>query len=86
MTQNEINLYERVAWLDRKMVRTIWGLSTVSSLFVGWVVSRAVFGDSYGWAKAGVFLATWLILNWIMIRMELKGAPKQTPWIVPTLR
>jgi uncharacterized membrane protein len=84
MTQDEINqIYQRIAWLERKMVRLLWALTSVVSLFAGWLVSHAVFGDSPGWLKVGVFVAIWLVVGWILIRMELKGAPEHIEYIDP---
>ena len=84
MTQNEINqIYERVAWLERKMVRIMRTLISADSLFVGWVIPTAIFGDSYGWERAVVFVTTWVVLGFILGRIEFKGAPKHIEYIDP---
>jgi hypothetical protein len=54
----------------------MWTLISAGSLFVGWVISTAIFGDSYGWEKAVVFVTTWVVLGFILDRIEFKGAPK----------
>jgi hypothetical protein len=84
MTQSEISqLYERVAWLERKTVRLIYSAISAVSLFAGWIIADAVYGDGYGWPKAVVFFATWIILGIILQRMEFKGAPKHIEYIDP---
>ena len=84
MTQNEISqIYERMDWLERKMVRVIWTLISAGSLFAGWLVSGAIFGENYGWERGSVFVATWLLSSFILQRMEFKGAPKHIDYIDP---
>jgi len=84
MTQDEIKqIYQRIAWLERKMVRVIWALTSAVSLFAGGLVSHAVFGDSPEWVKVGVFVAICFVANWVFIRMELKGAPEHIEYIDP---
>ena len=44
MTQDEANqLDDRVAWLERKMVRVLWLLVSVTSAFAGFVVAGFFF-------------------------------------------
>jgi hypothetical protein len=49
MTQDEADqLNERVAWLERKMVRVLWLLVSVTSAFVGFAVAYTI-DKSFGW-------------------------------------
>jgi len=81
--QTEIDkLNERVAWLERKMVRVLWLLASVTSAFAGFVVAYTI-DKSYGWPAIIVGLGTWITLGIFLSRHELKGAPKHIEFIDP---
>jgi drug/metabolite transporter superfamily protein YnfA len=83
MTDEEIKqIYERVAWLERKMVRLLWLAISGSSAFLGWVVANVIVPDK-GWLWAAVFGGIWLTASLIIQRMELKGAPTHVEFIDP---
>lgn len=83
MMQDEIEkLNERVAWLERKMVRVLWLLISATSAFTGFVVAYTI-DKSLGWPSilvaSGIFFTSGLILH----RQEFKGAPKHIQFIDP---
>jgi hypothetical protein len=83
MTQDEINkLNERVAWLERKMVRVLWLLVSMTSAFVGFVVAYTI-DKSLGWFSIVVASGIWITLGFIVSRQEFKGAPKHIEFIDP---
>lgn len=83
MTQDEFNkLNQRVAWLERKMVRVIWLLSSASSAFVGFVVAYSI-DPSHGWPSIVLGSGIWITLAFITHRQELKGAPQHIRFIDP---
>jgi hypothetical protein len=83
MTQDEVNrLNERVAWLERKMVRVLWLLVSVTSAFAGFVVAYTI-DKSYGWPSIGVGIGIWLTLGVIISRQEFRDAPRHIEFIDP---
>ena len=63
-------LSERVAWLERKMVRVLWALISCTSAFLGWVAANALVGEQSGLAWGMLFLGTWLTVGFILQRIE----------------
>jgi hypothetical protein len=83
MTQDEINkLNDRVAWLERKMVRVLWLLVSMTSAFAGFVVAYTI-DKSFGWPSIVVAIGVWLTLGLILQRQEFKGSPKHIEFIDP---
>ncbi len=80
MMHDEIS--QRVAWLERKMVRVLWGLISLTSAGVGWLVATVTVAE-HGWAWTGLFIATWLAVGFIIQRHEFKGAPPHIKFIEP---
>ena len=81
--QTEIDkLYERVAWLERKMVRVLWLLVSVTSAFAGFVVAYNI-DKSLGWPSIIVAVGIWITIGFIVQRQEFKGAPKHIEFIDP---
>ena len=81
--QTEIaQLNERVAWLERKMVRVLWLLVSVISAFAGFVVAYNI-DKSLGWPSIIVAVGIWITLIFIVQRQEFKGAPKHIEFIDP---
>ena len=81
--QTEIDkLYERVAWLERKMVRVLWLLVSVTSAFAGFVVAYNI-DKSLGWPSIIVAVEIWITIGFIVQRQEFKGAPKHIEFIDP---
>lgn len=75
-------LYERVAWLERKMVRLLWFAISAASAFFGWTVANVLFPEK-GWLWAIVFGGIWVTAGLILQRHEFKGAPKHIEFIDP---
>jgi hypothetical protein len=75
-------LNERVAWLERKMVRVLWLLVSVTSAFAGFVVAYNI-DKSLGWPSIIVAVGIWITLGFIVQRQEFKGAPKHIEFIDP---
>ena len=75
-------LNQRVAWLERKMVRVLWVLISVSSAFVSFVVAYTIDG-SLGWPSILVAIGVWLVLGFVVQRQEFKGAPQHIEFIDP---
>jgi hypothetical protein len=83
MMQDEVeNLKERVAWLERKMVRVLWLLVSVTSAFAGFVVAYSI-DNSLGWPSAVIGIGTWITLAFVLQRQEFKGAPMHIEFIDP---
>ena len=83
MTQVEVDkLNERVAWLERKKVRVLWLLVSVTSAFAGFVVAYTI-DKSYGWPSIVVGIGIWLTLGVIISRQEFRGAPRHIEFIDP---
>jgi hypothetical protein len=83
MTQDEVNkLSERVAWLERKMIRVIWLLSSAISAFIGFMIAHNV-DPSHGWPSIVLGSGIWIALAFITNRQELKGAPQHIRFIDP---
>jgi hypothetical protein len=83
MTQVEVDeLNERVAWLERKMVRVLWLLVSATSGFAGFMVAYTI-DKSLGWPSIFVAIGIWLIAGFILQRQEFKGAPKHIEFIDP---
>lgn len=75
-------LYERVAWLERKMVRVLYFNIALASMFAGFVVTYNI-DSSFGWISILAGVGVWLILSLILQRQEFKGAPKHIDYIDP---
>ncbi len=83
MTQDEFDkLSERVAWLERKMVRVLWLLVSVTSAFAGFVVAYTI-DKSFGWPSILVAIGIWITASFVLQRQEFKGAPKHIEFIDP---
>ena len=83
MTQDEANqLDDRVAWLERKMVRVLWLLVSVTSAFAAFVVAYTI-DKSFGWPSIVVAIGIWITASFILQRQEFKGAPKHIQFIDP---
>lgn len=83
MTQLEVDqLNERVAWLERKMVRVLWLLVSIASGSVGFVVARTI-DESHGWGSIVIGIGVWLTLGFVLSRQEFKGALKHIEFIDP---
>jgi hypothetical protein len=83
MTEDEVNkLHERVAWLERKMVRVLWMPISVTSLFAG-LVAAYIVDKSFGWTSIIVAVGAWLTLGFVFQRQEFRGAPKHIEFIDP---
>jgi len=63
--QTEVTqLNERVAWLERKMVRVLWLLVSVISAFAGFVVAYNI-DQSLGWPSIIVAVGIWITLGFM---------------------
>jgi hypothetical protein len=79
--QDEVDsLRDRVAWLERKMVRVLWLLVSMTSAFVGFVVAYTI-DKSFGWPSIVVAAGIWLTLGLVFSRQEFKGAPRHVEFI-----
>ncbi|MBR1279467.1 hypothetical protein [Bradyrhizobium sp. AUGA SZCCT0283] len=83
MTQVEVDqLNERVAWLERKMVRVLWLLVSIVSAFAGFVVAYTI-DNSLGPGSIIIGVGIWLTVGFILQRQEFKGAPQHIQFIDP---
>jgi len=83
MTQVEVDqLNERVAWLERKMVRVLWLLVSIVSAFAGFVVAYTI-DNSLGPGSIIIGIGIWLTVGFILQRQEFKGAPQHIQFIDP---
>lgn len=83
MMQDEVNkLNERVAWLERKMVRMLWFYVSTGSALSAFVVAYSI-DKSFGWPSIAIGFGIWLTLGLILQRQEFKGAPKHIKFIDP---
>lgn len=76
-------LEQRVAWLERKMVRVLWLLISVTSAGIGFVVAHYTVGDDGGWAFVAVLVVVWLVAGELLRRSEFRGAPGAIEFIDP---
>jgi hypothetical protein len=83
MTQVDVDqLNERVAWLERKMVRVLWLLVSIISAFAGFVVVYTI-DKSFGSGSIVIGIGIWITVGFILQRQEFKGAPKHIQFIDP---
>lgn len=83
MTRDQVDeLNERVAWLERKMVRVLWLLISATSGFVGFIVAYTI-DKAFGWPSIAIAVGVWVTVGLIMQRQEFKGAPKHIQFIDP---
>lgn len=83
MTQDQVHeLNERVAWLERKMVRVLWLLISATSGFVGFIVAYTI-DKSFGWPSIAIAVGVWVTVGLILQRQEFEGAPKHIQFIDP---
>ena len=75
-------IYERVAWLEHKIVRLLWLAISGASMFEGFIVANVTVPDK-GVPWFVVFVGVWLVLGFILQRQELKGAPTHIEFIDP---
>ena len=62
--QTEIDkLYERVAWLERKMVRVLWLLISVTAMGIGLLTYFVVGGKDGGWVAVAVGIVVWMFVG-----------------------
>jgi hypothetical protein len=80
MTHVELN--ERVAWLERKMVRLLWLAISGVSMFGGYIAANIIDPDK-GVFWGAVFLGVWVISGFILQRLEFKAAPNHIQFIDP---
>jgi hypothetical protein len=76
------DLRERVAWLERKMVRVLWLSIAATSAFAGFLVADAI-DHSFGLPSIVISMGTWLIVGFVLHRQEFKGSPKHIEFIDP---
>jgi hypothetical protein len=83
MTEDEVNkLKQRIDWLERKMVRVLWLLVSVTSGAFAFVVASS-FKSYLGWASLLLGFGLWIALGLILQRQEFKGAPGHIEFIDP---
>jgi hypothetical protein len=83
MMQVEVDqLNERVAWLERKMVRVLWLLVSIISAVAGFVVAYTI-DKSFGSGSIVIGIGIWITVGFILQRQEFKGAPKHIQFIDP---
>jgi hypothetical protein len=75
MTDERTLLEQRVAWLEREMVRLLWALIGLSSLFIGGVAYTVTVDRFGGLGALGIAIAAWGIAGWYLQRHEFRGAP-----------
>jgi hypothetical protein len=76
-------LERRVAWLEYKVVRLVWGLIALASLMIGYVAYTATVGFLGSWIAFDLAIVVWLIAGWRLERMEFRGAPDHIEFIDP---
>ena len=87
MTEEPREIMQRLDWLERKIIRTIWALSSIIGAICGWVIASAVtdfFGvPNYGAVWALVCITSWIGLGIAAARSELKDAPGRAKFLEP---
>jgi hypothetical protein len=83
MNEERTLLEKRVAWLEYKVVRLVWGVIALASWMLGYVAYTATVDYLGGWIAFGVAVAVFLIAGWRLERSEFKGAPDHIGFIDP---
>jgi hypothetical protein len=88
MTEDELReIFQRISWLERKMVRLIWTLSQIIGAVCAWVIASAIanfFGaPQYGIVWLSAAIPSYIGIGIAAARSELKGAPSHVKYIDP---
>jgi hypothetical protein len=75
MNDERILLEQRIAWLEREMVRLIWASMTALGLLFGGLAYRLTVDTFGGLAAFGFAIGAWLIVGLYLHRHEFRGAP-----------
>jgi hypothetical protein len=79
----EQELEQRVAWLERKVVRLIWTVIQLASWGIGALVFLVVKDRLGNWGALAVAFIVWALVGWFVQRSEFKGAPSHIKFIDP---
>ena len=75
-------LNERVAWLEREMVRLIWALKILCAGSAGVAVGYG-FNKDLGWFSMPLGIVVLLAVAFYLHRHEFKGAPEHVKHMDP---
>ena len=75
MNDERALLEQRVAWLEREMIRLLYAAMGALSLLAGGLAYGFTVDAVGGWVAFGFAFVAWLIVGWYLHRHEFKGAP-----------
>jgi hypothetical protein len=76
MNDERVSLEQRVAWLEREMVRLLWALIGGLSLLFGGLAYRLAVDTAGVLGAIGFAIVVVAILAWYCHRHEFRGAPE----------
>jgi hypothetical protein len=74
MNDERVSLEQRIAWLEREMVRVLWAAIGGFSLLAGGIAYRFAV-DSFGGLGAFGIAVVWVLTGWYLHRHEFGGSP-----------
>jgi hypothetical protein len=77
------SLERRVAWLEWKMVRVLWGAIGGLSMLAGIIAYRIAVDTVGEWGALSIGVVVWLIVGWYLHRTEFRGAPAHVKLMDP---
>jgi hypothetical protein len=75
MNDERAMLEQRIAWLEREMVRLLWAAMTALGLLFGGLAYRFTVDSFGGLGALGFAVVVWLIVGLYLHRHEFRGAP-----------
>jgi hypothetical protein len=76
-------LEQRLAWLEREMIRLLWAAIGGLSLVVGGIAYTATINSFGGLGAFGIAVVAWAISGWYLHRHEFRGAPAHVKLMDP---
>jgi hypothetical protein len=83
MMDDRALLEQRVAWLEREMVRLLWAAISAGSFIAGGIAYRFTVDSLGGLGALGIAVAAWIATGWYLHRHEFGGAPAHIKLIDP---
>jgi hypothetical protein len=83
MNDERALLEQRIAWLEREMVRLIWAAIGGLGLFAGFLTYKSTVDSLGGLGAFGIAIVAWAIVGWYLHRHEFKGAPAHVKLMDP---
>jgi hypothetical protein len=75
MNDEHVSLEQRIAWLEREMVRLLWAAIGGMGLLMGGLAYKLTVDAFGGLVAFGFAIGVWLLVGWYLHRHEFRGAP-----------